>query len=104
MAEQFERLDLFTHLDAEHGLGVALQRAQQQAALGVPYADGAVVGADQQHAAGALLRRAQAAHRSRVVTVEHVQLLQSLTRGGEGGVFKMSNRETTLVTVFMAVD
>lgn len=31
------------HLHTEDGLGVALQRAQQQTALGVTYADGAVV-------------------------------------------------------------
>lgn len=42
------------HLHAEHGLGVTLQRAQEQAALGVAHADLAVVGADQQHSAGAL--------------------------------------------------
>ncbi|KAG7235903.1 hypothetical protein INR49_002048 [Caranx melampygus] len=39
----------------KHSFGVTLQRAQQQAALGVSYANGAVVGANQQYPAGALL-------------------------------------------------
>lgn len=79
---------------------MTLQRAQQQAALGVSHADGAVVGADQQHSACALLRCAQAAHASRAVALKHIQLLQSLTRARDrerdwDGVEK--NREEELI-------
>ena len=59
---------------------MTLQRAQQQAALGVPDADGAVVGAEQQHPAGALLGRAHAAHASGAVAFKHIELLQGLRR------------------------
>lgn len=72
-----------THLHTEYSVGVTLQCAQEQATPGVPHADGAVVGADQQHAAGALLCRAQAAHSSRPMAIEHIQLLQSLRREKE---------------------
>lgn len=69
-----------THLHAEDSFGVTLQRAQEQATPGVPHTDGAVVGADQQQAAGALLGCVQAAHSSRPVAIEHIQLLQSLSK------------------------
>lgn len=69
-----------THLHTQNSFGVTLQRAQEQATPGVAHADGAVVGAEQQHAAGALLSCAQAAHSSRPVAIEHVQLLQSLRK------------------------
>lgn len=73
------------HRDTQNGLGVAPQRAQQEASLGVPYADAAVVGARQQQAGGALQRRAQAADASWGVALKHPQLFQSLT-GGTGSV------------------
>lgn len=66
------------HLHAEDSFGVSLQRTQQQAALGVAYADGAVIGTNQQHSACALLRCGQAAHSSWAVALEHIQLLHSL--------------------------
>lgn len=66
---------------------MTLQRAQQQAALGVSDADGAVVGADQQHAAGALLCRSQAAHTARAVAVKLIQVLQILMRGIRMGYY-----------------
>ncbi len=44
-----------THLHAEDSLDVSLQSAQQQSVLGVPHADGAVIGADQQDPPGSLL-------------------------------------------------
>lgn len=44
-----------THPQTEHSFGMTVQRAQEQAALGVSHADGAVVGADEQQAACALL-------------------------------------------------
>lgn len=69
-----------THLHTENRFGVTLQRAHEQAAPGVPHADGAVVGAEQQQAAGAFLGRAQAAHSSRPVAFEHIQRLQSLRK------------------------
>lgn len=69
-----------THPQTEHSFGMTVQRAQEQAALGVSHADGAVVGADEQHAARALLGRAQAAHASRAVALEHIQQLHSLRR------------------------
>lgn len=59
---------------------MTLQRAQEQATPGVPHADGAVVGADQQHAAGPLLGCAQAADSSGPVAIEHIQLLKSLRK------------------------
>lgn len=68
------------HLHTEYSLGVTLQRAQQQAALGVSYADGAVVGANQQHPAGAFLGCTQAADASGAMALKDIQLLQSLTR------------------------
>lgn len=67
-----------THLYTENRFGVTLQRAQEQAAPGVPHADGAVVGAEQQQAVAAFLGRAQAAHSSRPVALKHIQRLQSL--------------------------
>lgn len=63
---------LLPHLHAEHSFGVTFQRAQEEAALGVAHADGAVVGADQQHSTGALLRRPQTAHASRPMALEHI--------------------------------
>lgn len=60
---------------------MAPERVQQEAVPGVPHADGGVVRADQQHPARPLLRRGQAAHRSRTVALEHVQLPRSLTGG-----------------------
>lgn len=69
-----------TRLHTEDSFGVTLQRAQEQATPGVPHADGAVVGANQQQAAGALLGCAQAAHSARPVAIEHIQLLQSLSK------------------------
>lgn len=73
-------MGLSPHLHTEHSFGVSLQRAQQQATLGVPHTDGAVVGADQQDSAGALLRCAQAAHASWAMALKHIYLLQSLRR------------------------
>lgn len=72
------------HLHAEDRLGVALQRAQEEAALSVADADGAVVRPDQQQPPGALLSRAQTAHPAGAVALEHVQLLQSLN-GDDAG-------------------
>ena len=83
---------LSPHLHTEHSFGVTLQRAQQQAALGVSYADGAVVGADQQHSAGSLLRRTQAADTSRAVALKHVQLLQILRRERDQDEVKKKKR------------
>ena len=77
------------HLHAEDSFGVAVQRAQQQAILGVPHADGAVVGADQQHPAGAFLSRAQTADPARAVALEHIQVLQSLRERSGGGLRKI---------------
>ena len=74
---------------------MALQRAQHQAALGVSHADGAVVGAHQQHAARPLLGRAQAAHAPRPVALQHVQLLQGL--GGRGRGRKRRVEEAYLI-------
>lgn len=71
---------LSTHLHAEHSFGVTPQRAQEQATPGVAHADGVVVRGDQQHAAGTLLRCAQAAHPSGPMTIKHIQLLQSLRK------------------------
>lgn len=71
------------HLHTEYSFGVTLQRAQQQAALGVSYADGAVVGADQEHSPGALLCRTQAAHTSWAMALQDIQLLQRLMRDRE---------------------
>lgn len=68
------------HLHAEYSLGVALQRAQQQAVLGVSYADGAVVGPDQKQPPGSFLSRVQTAHRSGAL--KHIQLFESLARQG----------------------
>lgn len=82
-----------THLHIEHSFGVALQRAQEQSALGVSHADGAVVGAHQQHPAGALLCRAQAAHASWAVALEHIQLLQSL-RGERQNLTDQTDRNS----------
>lgn len=60
------------HLHTQYSFGVTLQRAQKQTALGVSYTDDAVVGTDQQHSAGALLRCTQAAHSSRTVALKHI--------------------------------
>lgn len=67
------------HLHAQHSVAVTLQRAQEQAALSVTHADFTVVGAHQQHLAGSLQRRGQAADASRAVALKHIPLLQSLT-------------------------
>lgn len=80
-----EELASDRHLHTQHSFGVTVQRAQQKATLGVSYADGAVIGADQQHPAGALLCRSQTAHPPRAVALKHIQLLHSLARQGGGG-------------------
>lgn len=70
----------FHHLHAEDSLSVAFQRAQQQAALGVAHADGAVVRSDEEQPPGALLSGAQTAHPAGAVALKHIQLLQSLMK------------------------
>lgn len=76
-----ERLEVRPpHLHAEHSATVTLQRAQEQAALSIAHADFTVVGANQQHLAGPLKRRAQAADTSRAVALKHILLLQSLMK------------------------
>ncbi|KAG7263662.1 hypothetical protein CRUP_037994 [Coryphaenoides rupestris] len=59
----------------------SIKGTQQQAALGVAHADAAVVGAHQQNAPCALLRRAQAADPPRPVALHHILLLQALMGG-----------------------
>lgn len=71
------------HLHTEHSLRMSLQRAEQQAILGVSDADGAVVGAHQQNASHALLRCRQATHRPGPVAVKHVQLPIGLLEKGK---------------------
>lgn len=73
-------VDASLHRHAEHSFGVTRQRAQQQAALSVTYADRAVVGADQQDPTGAFLCCTQTAHPAQAVTLKHIQLLQSLMK------------------------